>query len=66
MNKAVNDRLGALGKALKRLFLFLTILMAFFVVLFTPLKQKNKQGNLKIVYPACVYHIIYLSNTADK
>jgi len=28
VNKAVNDRLGAWGKALKRLFLFLTILMA--------------------------------------
>lgn len=36
MNKAVNDRLGAWEKRLSGCFCVLTILMAFFVVLFTP------------------------------
>ncbi len=53
-------------KCLSGCFYVLTILMAFFVVLFTPLTQKISRTNLKIVYPACVYHIIYLSNKADK
>lgn len=38
----------------------------FFCRFIHPLTQKISRTNLKIVYPACVYHIIYLSNTADK